>query len=103
MGYDWEAGPSADQYYDLTIMSVGSMQMAIQLKENDPVSQQGLFYDHHYFEWSIFMPFSKVSPTYRETLKKLLIKAGVELNDNYPYISNKRKHSNEILIEERRE
>ena len=82
MGYDWEAGPSADQYYDLTIMSVGSMQMAIQLRENDPVSQQGLFYDHHYFEWSIFMPYNKVSPTYRDTLKKLLIQAGVKPNEN---------------------
>ena len=81
MGYDWEAGPSADQYYDLTIMSVGSMQMAIQLRENDPVSQQGLFYDHHYFEWSIFMPFNKVSPTYRDILKKLLTQAAVKLND----------------------
>ena len=81
MGYDWEAGPSADQYYDLTIMSVGSMQMAIQLRENDPVSQQGLFYDHQYFEWSIFMPFKKVSPTYKDTLKKILTQAGVKLND----------------------
>jgi len=82
MGYDWEAGPSADQFYDLTIMSVGSMQMAKLLRENDPVSQQGLFYDHRYFEWSIFMPYNKVSPTYRDILKRLLTQAGIKLNDN---------------------
>ena len=79
MGYDWEAGPSADQYYDLTIMSVGSMEMAVQLRENDPVSQQGLFYDHQYFEWSIFMPFTKVSPACKDNLQKHLLKAGVKL------------------------
>ena len=81
MGYDWEAGPSADQYYDLTIMSVSSMQMAVQLRENDPFSQQGLFYDHYYFEWSIFMPFKKVSLNYKDILKKFLVKAGVKLDN----------------------
>ncbi len=79
MGYDWEAGPSLDQFYDLTIMSVGSLQMAQLLRENDPVSQNGLFYDHRYFEWCILVPFKKASPTYKETLKKLLKQAGVKL------------------------
>ena len=79
MGYDWEAGPSMDQYYDLTVMSVGSMEFAKFLRENDPVSQNGLLSDHRYFEWCILMPFSKVSPAYKETLKKLLKNAGVKL------------------------
>jgi len=78
MGYDWEAGPSADQFYDLTIMSVGSLQMAQQLRENDPFSKHGLFYDHRYFEWFIFMPFLKASPVHKETLRKLLTRAGVK-------------------------
>jgi uncharacterized protein YciI len=78
MGYDWEAGPSMDQSYDLTIMSVGSMQMAQQLRENDPVSQNGLFYDHRYFEWCILTPFGKVSPGYRDVMKELLTGAGIK-------------------------
>lgn len=77
MGYDWEAGPSMDQYYDLTIMSVGSMRMAQQLRENDPVSQNGLFYDHRYFEWFILVPFKKCTPGYRDIMKKLLGGAGI--------------------------
>jgi uncharacterized protein YciI len=77
MGYDWEAGPSMDQAYDLTIMSVSALQMAQQLRENDPMSQHGLFYDHRYFEWCILTPFSKVSPAYRDTMKRLLRAAGV--------------------------
>lgn len=79
MGYDWEAGPSLDQSYDLTIMSVGSMQMAQQLRENDPVSQQGLFYDHRYFEWCILTPFKKVSPGYKDIMIKLIKAAGIEV------------------------
>lgn len=79
MGYDWEAGPSMDQYYDLTIMSVSSMQMAQSLRENDPVTQNGLFYDLRYFEWAILMPFEKVSPTYKDVMKKLLKTAGIKL------------------------
>jgi uncharacterized protein YciI len=79
MGYDWEAGPSMDQYFDLTIMSVSSKQMAQQLRENDPVTQNGLFYDLRYFEWCILMPFEKVSPGYKETMIKLLKSAGIEL------------------------
>jgi uncharacterized protein YciI len=77
MGYDWEAGPSDDQNYDLTVMSVGSLEMAKLLRENDPVSQNGLFYDHRYFEWSILFPFKKVSPNNKAALKRLLINAGV--------------------------
>ncbi|OGO31748.1 MAG: hypothetical protein A2Z29_06315 [Chloroflexi bacterium RBG_16_56_11] len=77
MGFDWEAGPSMDQSYDLTVMSVGSMEMARLLRENDPVSQNGLFYDHRYFEWCILMPWKKASPTYKDNLKKLLKTAGI--------------------------
>jgi hypothetical protein len=85
MGYDWEAGPSEDQNYDLTVMSVSSLEMAILLRENDPVSQHGLFYDHHYFEWCIMIPFGKVSPAYKATLKQLLINAGVDLPTKEDY------------------
>ena len=79
MGYDWEAGPSSDQYYDLTIMSVGSMEMARLLRENDPLSQHGLFYEHRYFEWNMFWPFQKASPRWKPVLGELLAKAGVTL------------------------
>ncbi len=79
MGYDWEVGPSSDALYDLTIMSVGSMEMAQLLRENDPFTQHGLFYDPGYFEWQIHMPLRKASPTRTETLKKFLARAGVEL------------------------
>lgn len=72
MGYDWESGPSADSLYDLTIFSVGSIEMARQLRENDPFTQQGLFYEPGYFEWFIHTPFRKASPACRETLKRLL-------------------------------
>jgi uncharacterized protein YciI len=72
MGYDWECGPSADSLYDLTIYSVGSIEMARQLRENDPFTQQGLFYDPDYFEWFIHAPFRKASPGRRAVLKKLL-------------------------------
>jgi uncharacterized protein YciI len=72
MGYDWESGPSADSLYDLTIFSVGSIEMARQLRENDPFTQQGLFYAPDYFEWFIHTPFRKASPSRRAALKRLL-------------------------------
>jgi uncharacterized protein YciI len=72
MGYDWESGPSVDSLYDLTIFSVGSIEMARQLRDNDPFTQQGLFYDPDYFEWFIHTPFRKASPGRRAALKKLL-------------------------------
>ena len=72
MGYDWESGPSGDSLYDLTVFSVGSMEMARLLRENDPFTQNGLFYDPEYFEWFIHTPFRKVSPGRRQILKKLL-------------------------------
>ncbi len=79
MGYDWEVGPSSDSLYDLTILSVGSMEMAKLLRENDPFTQNGLFYDPSYFEWYIHMPLRKASPTRSETLKQFLKRAGVQL------------------------
>ena len=72
MGYDWECGPSGDSLYDLTIFSVGSIEMARQLRENDPFTQQGLFYGPEYFEWFIHTPFRKASPGRRAALAKLL-------------------------------
>jgi len=72
MGYDWESGPSADSLYDLTIFSVGSIEMARQLRENDPFTQNGLFYDPDYFEWFIHTPLRKASPGRRELLQRLL-------------------------------
>jgi len=78
MGYDWESGPSGDSLYDLTVFSVGSMEMAKLLRENDPFTQNGLFYDPEYFEWLIHMPFRKVSPARRQVLEKLLEGAGVK-------------------------
>lgn len=77
MGYDWESGPSGDSLFDLTVFSVGSMEMARLLRENDPFTQNGLFYEPEYFEWSIHMPFRKVSPGRRQVLKKLLEKSGI--------------------------
>jgi len=79
MGYDWESGPSSDSRYDLTIMSASSVQMARQLRENDHFVIHGLFYDHRYFEWRVLMPLKKASPTYKETLVRLLKEAGVKL------------------------
>jgi uncharacterized protein YciI len=79
MGYDWEAGPSVDALYDLTVFSVGSLEMARLLRENDPFTQQGLFYDPDYFEWFIHTPFRKASPTRRDALKQLLDDAGVHM------------------------
>jgi uncharacterized protein YciI len=76
MGYDWESGPSADSLYDLTIFSVGSIEMARQLRENDPFTQHGLFYDPDYFEWFIHAPFRKASPGRRDVLERLLQQSG---------------------------
>lgn len=74
MGYDWESGPSGDSLYDLTVFSVGSMEMARLLRENDPFTQNGLFYDPEYFEWLIHIPFRKASPGSKQILKNLLEK-----------------------------
>jgi uncharacterized protein YciI len=78
LGYDWESGPSADSLYDLTIFSVRSIEMARQLRENDPFTQHGLFYEPDYFEWFIHTPFRKASPGRRETLQRLLQQSGSE-------------------------
>ena len=48
--------------------------MARQLRENDPFTKHGLFYDPDYFEWLIHVPFRKASPARREALQKLLKK-----------------------------
>ncbi len=79
MGYDWESGPSADSLYDLTIFSVSSIGMARQLRENDPFTQNGLFYEPDYFEWFIHEPFRKASPGRREVLQRLLEQLKVKL------------------------
>jgi uncharacterized protein YciI len=79
MGYDWESGPSADSLYDLTVFSVGSIEMARLLRENDPFTQHGLFYEPDYFEWYIHTPFRKASPARREILRQLLGQAGVKI------------------------
>jgi len=76
MGYDWESGPSGDSLYDLTVFSVGSIEMAKLLRENDPFTQNGLFYDPEYFEWYIHYPFKKASPTRKERIGQLLKQAG---------------------------
>jgi hypothetical protein len=72
MGYDWECGPSGDSLYDLTIFSVRSIDMAGSLRENDPFTLQGLFYEPDHFEWFIRVPLRKASPGRRTALKKLL-------------------------------
>ncbi len=79
MGYDWESGPSADSMYDLTVFSVGSIDMARLLRENDPFTQHGLFYEPDYFEWHIHTPLRKASPVHRERLEQLLKQAGVDV------------------------
>ena len=79
MGYDWESGPSADSLYDLTVFSVGSVDMARLLRENDPFTQHGLFYEPDYFEWHIHTPLRKASPVHRERLEQLLKQAGIDL------------------------
>ena len=81
MGYDWESGPSADSLHDLTIFSVGSIEMARQLRENDPFTKHGLFYEPDYFEWFIHMPLRKASPARREVLQHLLEQSGEITND----------------------
>ena len=75
MGYDWESGPSADSFYDLTVFSVGSIEMARLLRENDPFTQNGLFYEPDYFEWFIHFPLKKASPARKEILRQLLKQA----------------------------
>jgi hypothetical protein len=77
MGYDWESGPSSDSLYDLTIMSVNSIQMGKQLRENDRFTIYGLFYDLRYFEWCVMMPYKKASPIFKDTLKTFLKESGV--------------------------
>jgi uncharacterized protein YciI len=79
MGYDWESGPSSDAFYDLTVFSVGSIEMARLLRENDPFTLNGLFYEPDYFEWYIHFPLRKVSPTRKEIVQQLLKKIGVEI------------------------
>jgi uncharacterized protein YciI len=79
MGYDWESGPSADALFDLTVFSVGSIEMARLLRENDPFTLNGLFYEPDYFEWYIHFPFKKVSPTRKEIVQRLLNEVGVEV------------------------
>ena len=79
MGFDWEGGPSADWRYELSILSVTSMQMAQLVRENDPFAQYEFFYDSTYFEWYIHMPLRKASPTHKETLKRFLSGAGIKL------------------------
>jgi uncharacterized protein YciI len=79
MGYDWESGPSSDALYDLTVFSVGSIEMARLLRENDPFTLNGLFYEPDYFEWYIHFPFKKVSPTRKEIMWQLLKEVGVEV------------------------
>ncbi len=76
MGYDWESGPSADSHYDLTVFSVGSIELARQLRENDPFTKHGLFFDPDYFEWFVHSPFRKASPGRREILRKMLEQSG---------------------------
>lgn len=76
MGYEWEAGPSADSCYDLSIYSVGSIAMAKLLRENDPYTQNGVFYEPDYFEWFIHAPLRKASPGRRKALQQLLEQAG---------------------------
>jgi len=77
MGYEWESGPSADACYDLAIYSVGSLEMARLLRENDPFTQYGLFYEPDYFEWFIHAPSRKASPGHRQALQQLLEQTGV--------------------------
>ncbi len=79
MGYDWESGPSVDFRDELSILSVNSLQMAQLVRENDPFTKHGLFYDYRYFEWCIHMPLRKASPAHKETLKRFLRGAGVKL------------------------
>jgi len=81
MGYDWEGGPSLDYLYDLSMVSVNSMETARMLRENDHFSLQGIFYDPEYFEWCILMPLKKASPVYKQTLTKLLKEADARLPD----------------------
>jgi hypothetical protein len=78
MGYEWEAGPLGDAEYDLTIFSVASLEMAKMLRDNDPFTQNELFYDaNDWFEWTIHYPFRKASPGVRAVLADQLQKAGL--------------------------
>jgi len=79
MGYDWAGGPSIDHSYDLTILSVNSLQTAQFLRENDALARHGLFYDFRYFEWCIHMPLKKASPAHKEAIKYCLRDAGVNV------------------------
>ena len=81
-GYEWAAGPLGEAEYDLTIYSVASIEMAKTLRENDPFTQNGLFYDtKDYFEWRIHYPFRKASPGAKATLSEQFKKAGVAAAD----------------------
>ena len=78
-GIMWLGGPlsGADCQMSLNVFAVDSIEKAREIQRRDPAYVQGLFYDDQYFEWTIHLPFRKVSPSHREKVEQGFRDAGV--------------------------
>ena len=79
----WLGGPLSgeDCQMSLNVFAVDSVEKAKELQRRDPAYAQGLFYDDQYFEWTIHLPFRKVSPSHREKVAQGFKDAGVPVED----------------------
>lgn len=75
----WLGGPlsGSDCQMSMNVFAVDSVEKAKELQRRDPAYIQGLFYDDQYFEWTIHLPFRKVSPSHREKVAQGFRDAGV--------------------------
>jgi hypothetical protein len=75
----WLGGPlsGSDCQMSMNVFAVDSVEKAKDLQRRDPAYIQGLFYDDQYFEWTIHLPFRKVSPSHREKVAQGFRDAGV--------------------------
>jgi hypothetical protein len=78
-GLIWLGGPlsGADYQMSMNVFAVDSIEKARELQRRDPAYVQGLFYDDQYFEWTIHLPFKKVSPSHRAKVEHGFRDAGV--------------------------
>jgi hypothetical protein len=75
----WLGGPlsGSDCQMSMNVFAVDSVEKAKELQRRDPAYIQGLFYDDQYYEWTIHLPFRKVSPSHREKVAQGFRDAGV--------------------------
>jgi hypothetical protein len=78
-GLIWLGGPlsGADCQMSLNVFAVDSIEEARTLQRRDPAYVNGLFYDDQYFEWTIHLPFRKVSPSHKAKVEQGFKEAGV--------------------------